>query len=151
MWYAVTQHSMSTLLGVDNLYREFRLLTRTTLWSLKHCEMLYKLGQVIFADCVSSVSDHSVVCITSHCAVYNTPYIYLTVKRYVGWSCVLNCFMLYIYHPYLVSMLFSDLLSLHLVTFLMFLILVYIAINWFKFNWEMNWVGTDELLHVFSN
>jgi len=28
------------------------------------------------------------------------------------------------YHPYLVFMLFADLLSLHLVTFLMFLILV---------------------------
>ena len=28
------------------------------------------------------------------------------------------------YHPYLVSMLFADLLSLHLVTFLMFFILV---------------------------
>jgi len=28
----------------------------------------------------------------------------------VGWSCVLNCFML---HPYLVSMLFPDLLSLY--------------------------------------
>jgi len=29
------------------------------------------------------------------------------------------------YHPYLVSMLFADLLSLHLVTFLMLFILVY--------------------------
>jgi len=28
------------------------------------------------------------------------------------------------YHPYLVSMLFADLLSLHVVTFLMFFILV---------------------------
>jgi len=28
------------------------------------------------------------------------------------------------YHPYLVSMLFADLLSLHLITFLMFFILV---------------------------
>jgi len=28
------------------------------------------------------------------------------------------------YHPYLVSMLFADLLSLHLVTFLMFLFLL---------------------------
>ena len=37
------------------------------------------------------------------------------------WSCVLNC--LY-YHPYLVSMLFVDLLSLHLATFLMLFILV---------------------------
>jgi len=33
------------------------------------------------------------------------------------------------YHPYLVSMLFADLLSLHLVTFLMFFILVYSYIH----------------------
>ena len=33
-----------------------------------------------------------------------------------------------LYHPYLVSMLFADLLSLHLVTFLMFLILVLVDI-----------------------
>jgi len=32
--------------------------------------------------------------------------------------------MVLCYHPYLVSMLFADLLSLHLVTFLMFFILV---------------------------
>jgi len=32
------------------------------------------------------------------------------------------------YHPYLVSMLFADLLSLHLVTFLMSFILVYIDV-----------------------
>ena len=31
------------------------------------------------------------------------------------------------YHPYLVSMLFADLLSLHLVTFLMFFILVHVT------------------------
>ena len=31
------------------------------------------------------------------------------------------------YHPYLVSMLFADLLSLHLVTFLMFFILVHFS------------------------
>ena len=31
------------------------------------------------------------------------------------------------YHPYLVSMLFADLLSLHLVTFLMFIILVHVT------------------------
>ena len=44
-------------------------------------------------------------------------------ERYVGWDCILNCFMLSIYHPCLVSMLFADLLSLHLVTFSMFFIL----------------------------
>ena len=33
------------------------------------------------------------------------------------------------YHPYLVSMLFADLLSLHLVTFLMFSILVHVTIT----------------------
>jgi len=31
------------------------------------------------------------------------------------------------YHPYLVSMLFADLVSLHLVTFLMFSILVHVT------------------------
>jgi len=36
------------------------------------------------------------------------------------------------YHPYLVSMLFADLLSLHLVTFLMFFILVYRSIEQVK-------------------
>ena len=36
------------------------------------------------------------------------------VERYVEWSCVLNCLC---YHPYLVSMLFADLLSLHLIIF----------------------------------
>ena len=34
--------------------------------------------------------------------------------RYVGWNCVLKCLC---YHPYLVPMLFADLLSLHLGTF----------------------------------
>ena len=33
------------------------------------------------------------------------------------------------YHPYLVSILFDDLLSLHLVTFLMFFIIVIIMTN----------------------
>ena len=47
------------------------------------------------------------------------------VERYVGWGCILNCFML---SPYLLSMLFADLLSLHLVTFLMFFfILVHVT------------------------
>ena len=36
----------------------------------------------------------------------------LTVERYVGCSCVLNCFC---YHPYLVFLLFSDLLSLNVI------------------------------------
>ena len=44
------------------------------------------------------------------------------VGRYVGWSCVLNCFML---SSLRVSMLFADLLSLHLVTFLMFVYILY--------------------------
>jgi len=39
------------------------------------------------------------------------PYISLAVERYLGWSCVLNCFM------YLISLLFAGLLSLHIVTF----------------------------------
>ena len=42
-------------------------------------------------------------------------------QRYIGWSCVLNCLS---YHPYLVSMLFADLLSLHLLTVLMFLFIL---------------------------
>ena len=46
-------------------------------------------------------------------------------ERYVGWSCVLNCFMLS--YPYLVSMLFADLLSLHFFTFLMVFILVHVT------------------------
>ena len=46
------------------------------------------------------------------------------VERYVEWSCVLNCLC---YHPYLVSMLFADLLSLHLIIFLMLFILVNIC------------------------
>ena len=33
-------------------------------------------------------------------------------------------YAVFCYHPYLVSMLFADLLSLHLVTFLMFFVLV---------------------------
>ena len=47
-----------------------------------------------------------------------------TLKICTGWSCVLNCLC---YHPYLVSMLFADLLSLHFVTctFLMSFNLVY--------------------------
>ena len=37
------------------------------------------------------------------------------------------------YHPYLVSMLFADLVSLHLVTFVMFFILVYtVTMHLFK-------------------
>ena len=35
---------------------------------------------------------------------------------YVGWGCILNCF--YAINPtYLVSLLFADLLSLHIITF----------------------------------
>ena len=43
--------------------------------------------------------------------------IQLHPKDMKGASCVLNCLA---YHPYLVSMLFADLLSLHLITVLMF-------------------------------
>ena len=39
------------------------------------------------------------------------------MERYVGWGCI--C-----YHPYLVSMLFADLLSLHLVTCFLFLCII---------------------------
>ena len=56
LWYTVTQHSRNRLLGVDNLYRDFWVLTRTTLWSLKR---LVKV--VFFADCGSSLSDHDSV------------------------------------------------------------------------------------------
>jgi len=45
-------------------------------------------------------------------------------QRYVGWGCMLNCFMLSSLPCF---MLFADLLSLHLVTFLMFLILVHVT------------------------
>ena len=45
-------------------------------------------------------------------------YPFTCIQRYVGWNCVLNCFMLS--SLYLVSLLFADLLSLHLVEFLMF-------------------------------
>ena len=45
---------------------------------------------------------------------------YLPTSKICSWSCVLNFLC---YHPYLVSMLCADLLSLHLVTFLMFFFL----------------------------
>jgi len=43
---------------------------------------------------------------------------------YVGWSCALNCFML---SSLPCSLLFADLISLPLVTFLMFFILVHVT------------------------
>jgi len=46
------------------------------------------------------------------------------VERYVGWGCILNCFTL---SSLPCSMLFADLLSLHLVTFLMFFIFVHVT------------------------
>ena len=55
---------------------------------------------------------------------------YLSTSKICRVDCVLNCFMLssvLCYHPYLVSMLFADLLSLHLVTFLMFFVLVHVT------------------------
>ena len=50
---------------------------------------------------------------------YTTPPIF-NVEIYVGWGCILNC----CYHPYLVSILSADLLSLHLVHFYAFLVLL---------------------------
>ena len=44
--------------------------------------------------------------------------------RYVGWGCILNCFMLSSLPCFYA---FADLLSLHLVTFLMFFILVHVT------------------------
>ena len=49
----------------------------------------------------------------------------LNVERYVGWGCILNCFMLSSLSCFYA---FADLLSLHLVTFLMSFILVYIDV-----------------------
>ena len=46
------------------------------------------------------------------------PIITFNAERYVGWVCILNCFIL----P-----CFPDLLSLHLITFLMFFTLVYVT------------------------
>jgi len=54
-------------------------------------------------------------------SVYNLTLHIFPHQRYVGRSCVLK------YYPYLVSMLFADLLSLHLVTNLMFFILVHVT------------------------
>ena len=56
-------------------------------------------------------------------SVHNSTLHIFDVERYVEWGCILNCFMLSSL-PF--SMLFGDLLSLHLVTFLMFFILVII-------------------------
>ena len=52
-------------------------------------------------------AEHTMVCIS--------------IGLYVGWGCILNCLC---YHPYLVSMLFADLLSLHLVTCLIYFIVI---------------------------
>ena len=50
--------------------------------------------------------------------------IIFNVGRYVGWGRVLNCFMLSSLPCFYA---FADLLSLHLVTFLMFFILVHVT------------------------
>jgi len=48
--------------------------------------------------------------------------LHFDVERYVGWGCILNCFMLSSLPCFYAA--FADLLSLHLVTFLLFFILV---------------------------
>ena len=55
--------------------------------------------------------------IAQNSSVHNSTIHIFDVERYVGWGCILNCFML---SSLPCSMLFADLLSLHLVTFLIF-------------------------------
>ena len=64
------------------------------------------------------VQSYNAVSMSQHSSAKTKSDIHMTLS--FGWSCILNSFIL----SYLVSLLFADLLSLNLVTFLMFFSLV---------------------------
>jgi len=64
--------------------------------------------------------------IASNSSVHNSNLHIFDVERYVGWGCILNCFMLSSLPCFYAV---CSLLSLHLVTFLMIFILVYYVLR----------------------
>ena len=129
----VPNQKVTRMLKCFSFFFFFRRASSISLW-LFHNGFLHKMAAFFTKQCTSPslFSRFEVTRGDSNCSLKNYGFLYdssvhnstlhlFDVERYVGWGCILNCFMLSSLPCFYA---FADLLSLHLVTFLMFLFLL---------------------------
>jgi len=99
----------------------------TSLYQKAKCTLFAWSTVIIDFFCLVYIQEKNIKNVTrcrDNRSVHNSTLHIFNVERYVGWGCVLNCFMLSSL-PCLYA--FADLLSVHLITFLMFLFILVIS------------------------